>query len=71
VLAAASRSDHCRPTCRFKQPVTLLDTLLHQHSTGKAVKVRHYRGARELTPIADLRAFDYAYQVPQDRLAHE
>eukprot|EP00775_Hariotina_reticulata_P011249 gene11249-11398_t len=51
-----------RRDCRFKQPVTLLDTLLHQHSTGKAVKVRHYRSGRELTPIAQLRAFDYAYQ---------
>ena len=51
---------------RFKQPVVLLDALLHQHNTGKAVKVRHFRGNQELNPIADLRAFDYRYQVMTD-----
>eukprot|EP00775_Hariotina_reticulata_P006322 gene6322-6557_t len=54
----------CPSSCtkRFKQPVTLVDAFLHMHGAGKSMKVRRYRGTQELAPLADLRAFDYAFQ---------
>jgi len=35
---------------------------MHMHGVGKSMKVRRYRGTQELSPLADLRAFDYAFQ---------
>eukprot|EP00775_Hariotina_reticulata_P006321 gene6321-6556_t len=54
----------CPSSCtqRFRQPKNLLASFLHMHGVGKSIIVRRYREGRELSPIADLRAFDYPFQ---------
>eukprot|EP00879_Flechtneria_rotunda_P002638 GHRR01002841.1.p1 GENE.GHRR01002841.1~~GHRR01002841.1.p1 ORF type:complete len:321 (+),score=79.19 GHRR01002841.1:1640-2602(+) len=49
-------------TSRFKQNITLLSGFFHMHGTGKSAIARRYRDGRELSPVAELRAFDYAFQ---------
>jgi hypothetical protein len=51
---------------RFREPKNLLTSFLHMHGVGKSMIVRRYREGRELSPIADLRAFDYPFQVTAD-----
>jgi hypothetical protein len=50
--------------CRFKGPLTLLDGFFHMHGLGTSIITRRFRNGTELSPLAQLRMFDYEFQVP-------
>jgi hypothetical protein len=49
--------------CRFKGPLTLLDGFFHMHGLGTSIITRRFRNGTELSPLAQLRMFDYEFQV--------
>lgn len=49
--------------CRFKGPLTLLDGFFHMHGLGKSIITRRFRNGTELSPIGQLRSYDYEFQV--------
>eukprot|EP00877_Chromochloris_zofingiensis_P002773 jgi/Chrzof1/12497/Cz06g36130.t1 len=52
-------------TRKFRQPVHMVNQRYHMHGTGKSALTRRIRGANELHPIGNLRAFDYGFQSAQ------
>eukprot|EP00877_Chromochloris_zofingiensis_P003010 jgi/Chrzof1/1270/Cz10g00010.t1 len=54
----------CPGTCtkRFNQPIHLVSQFYHMHGIGKSARTRRIRSGRELSPLADLHAFDYGFQ---------
>ncbi|KAF6259531.1 PHM/PNGase F domain-containing protein [Scenedesmus sp. NREL 46B-D3] len=50
-------------TAKFKKPLTLLDGFFHMHSLGTSIITRRFRNGTELSPLAQLRMFDYAFQA--------
>eukprot|EP00877_Chromochloris_zofingiensis_P002772 jgi/Chrzof1/12496/Cz06g36120.t1 len=52
-------------TKRFRQPVHMVSQRYHMHGTGKSALTRRIRGANELHPIGNLRAFDYGFQYAE------
>ncbi len=47
---------------RRPRGVTVFAHLLHTHSAGTSVNIRHLRGARELRPIATDSNYDFNFQ---------
>eukprot|EP00878_Enallax_costatus_P003205 GHUV01003406.1.p1 GENE.GHUV01003406.1~~GHUV01003406.1.p1 ORF type:complete len:494 (+),score=127.29 GHUV01003406.1:164-1645(+) len=54
----------CPTACtkRFKGPLKLLDGFFHMHGLGKSIIARRYRNGRELSPLGELRSWDYGFQ---------
>jgi hypothetical protein len=54
---------------RFKGPLTLLDGFFHMHGLGTSIITRRFRNGTELSPLAQLRMFDYEFQVGRRSVA--
>jgi hypothetical protein len=65
-------TSYCNAACtkRFGQPLNLVDQTFHMHGLGKSAITRRYRGGKELSPLGQIRYFDYKYQpilaMPED-----
>uniref|UniRef100_A0A383VM64 DOMON domain-containing protein n=1 Tax=Tetradesmus obliquus TaxID=3088 RepID=A0A383VM64_TETOB len=49
-------------TAKFKGPLTLLDGFFHMHGLGKSIITRRFRNGTELSPVGQLRSYDYEFQ---------
>ena len=52
----------CAACRRLSAPVNLVDQTYHMHGLGNSAKTRRFRGDQELSPLGNLRTFDYKYQ---------
>jgi hypothetical protein len=69
----SAATSYCLGSCtklRLNKGVNLVDQTYHMHGLGKSAITRRFRGGQELSPLGNLRTFDYKYQpflgVPAD-----
>merc|ERR1719367_2403091 len=57
---------HCHPTCMSQglgsQEITVFANMLHAHLIGSKLRTRHFRGGKELEPIAVDNNYDFDFQ---------
>ena len=57
----------CIPNCTEKglpmEGINVINGLLHSHLAGSAMRLRHIRDGKELTPILEDKHYDFNYQV--------
>jgi len=61
----SAATSYCLGSCtklRLSKAVNLVDQTYHMHGLGKSAITRRFRDKKELSPLGNLRTFDYKYQ---------